>query len=105
MDLAWAAGEPGPRLDTQALPGFRELGCQAVEPCLPRKGGLPLAPHVGSCREAWSANPSLRVPALSRRSRQHPEHVGLRLEETPSIWPGTGSSWPERHAFKITQMN
>lgn len=31
MDLAWAAGEPGPTLDIQVLPGFRELECRAVE--------------------------------------------------------------------------
>lgn len=81
------------------------MACLLGPSHLTRKWGFLPAPNPGSCWEAWLASPSFPVLAISPRPRQHTEHVGLRLEETPNICPETGSSWPKRRAFKITQMN
>lgn len=110
--LAWAARDPGssldpgrPRLQSWNAGLQSSVACLLGQSYLARKRGFLPAPNPGSCWEAWLASPSFPVLAIPPRPRQRKEHVGLRLEETPSIQPETGSSWLKCRAFKITQMN
>lgn len=91
--FALAAGEPGPRLDTPVLQGFQGTGISGTLVSGPgshtQSPGFLLAPHWGGCLAAWGASASFPAwPGLGLS--RYPEHVDWRLEETRSIWLGSG---------------